>query len=325
MSTKRKEFTPEEMKLLFDGGETISQLMKRYSRGYKTIVRVLKLAGVVDTAESGINSRIRIKFTKEQVEEILHMYKEGKSLNNIGKYYGCNNKPIMRELKKAGVYNERITAPPLNPKQAREVISLYKKGASVCGLARKYNSTPPTIKRLLKNANVPIRAYYIAIDDTRPGEKTCKHCKLSKPLSEFTPTKTGRLGVLALCKKCNAKRISGFYDRNPSSRMLTAARKRAKEKGIPINITENDIIIPDICPILGIPLERAVGMGSGLRGQNSPSLDRIIPELGYVKGNVWVISIRANILKRDATLAELQLLVQKLAAKIKQISKHKKK
>lgn len=42
---------------------------------------------------------------------------------------------------------------------------------------------------------------------------------------------------------------------------------------------------------------------------NSPSLDRMIPALGYVASNVRVISYRANAIKRDATLDELRALV----------------
>lgn len=43
-------------------------------------------------------------------------------------------------------------------------------------------------------------------------------------------------------------------------------------------------------------------------GNDSPSLDRFIPEKGYVKGNVILICLRCNILKRDATCEELQRL-----------------
>lgn len=68
--------------------------------------------------------------------------------------------------------------------------------------------------------------------------------------------------------------------------MWKAAKSRATTKNIPFNITVEDIgLIPETCPILGIELK------SGARGSvNSPSLDRRIPSLGYVKGNVWVIS-----------------------------------
>ena len=56
-----------------------------------------------------------------------------------------------------------------------------------------------------------------------------------------------------------------------------------------------------MCPVLGIPLV----IGEGACSDNSPSIDRIIPELGYVKGNIKVISRRANRIKNDATPDEL--------------------
>jgi hypothetical protein len=90
--------------------------------------------------------------------------------------------------------------------------------------------------------------------------------------------------------------------KTPELSMLYKARSRTKERKLPFcNLEREDIIIPEICPILGIPLKK------GLKGPiaSSPSLDRIIPELGYVKGNVQVISQRANVMKNDATPEEL--------------------
>lgn len=90
--------------------------------------------------------------------------------------------------------------------------------------------------------------------------------------------------------------------------MLKKARSRAKDVGVPCTIREVDIVIPEICPLLGMKLV----VGVGRFGPNSPSLDRIIPHLGYVPGNVWVISQRANQIKNDATLSELTLLTKNL-------------
>src|SRR5579859_2401093 len=84
------------------------------------------------------------------------------------------------------------------------------------------------------------------------------------------------------------------------------AKKRAKEKGLPFNITDVDLTVPQFCPVLGIKIE--FGYGAGPQ-DNSPSVDRIRPELGYVKGNVRVISNRANRLRSDATIAELKLIL----------------
>lgn len=78
------------------------------------------------------------------------------------------------------------------------------------------------------------------------------------------------------------------------------AKHRASTKNLPFDITVEDIIIPEICPIMGKPLE-PVGSGS-----YAPSLDRIIPELGYVKGNIRVISLLANQMKWNANPEELE-------------------
>lgn len=43
---------------------------------------------------------------------------------------------------------------------------------------------------------------------------------------------------------------------------------------------------------------------------DSPSLDRIKPELGYVKGNIRVISFKANSIKNDASIEELRQILQ---------------
>jgi hypothetical protein len=64
-----------------------------------------------------------------------------------------------------------------------------------------------------------------------------------------------------------------------------------------------DIVIPTHCPVLGIKLDtRQI---NGYDRDNSPSLDRIFPDQGYVKGNVKIISWRANSLKKNATPQEL--------------------
>lgn len=87
--------------------------------------------------------------------------------------------------------------------------------------------------------------------------------------------------------------------------LLRAAKNRAKRDNLSFNLTVEDIVIPERCPILGIELKFSVGKQT----DNSPTLDKVIPEKGYIKGNVWIISNRANRIKNDATLKELELLV----------------
>lgn len=92
---------------------------------------------------------------------------------------------------------------------------------------------------------------------------------------------------------------------NPVKQLLSAAKQRAKRKGIPFAITEKDVTVPSCCPVLGIPLSVMEGRGPH---DGSPSLDRIRPELGYVPGNVIVVSWRVNRTRYDASVKELRLI-----------------
>lgn len=107
-------------------------------------------------------------------------------------------------------------------------------------------------------------------------------------------------------KERNRKYLKESRRKDPRVHMLADARKRAKQKGLEYNIKKEDIEIPEMCPVLGIPLF----VGDGKRIPNSPSLDRIDNSLGYTKENVKVISLRANTLKNDATIEELKLIIK---------------
>jgi hypothetical protein len=109
------------------------------------------------------------------------------------------------------------------------------------------------------------------------------------------------------CKSCSRKRAAAWRDKNRAGVLLQNARGRARREGLPFNLTLADISIPEVCPVLGLPLQH----GSKIQ-DSSPTLDRIIPNLGYTSGNVWVISNRANKLKSDASLEELDKLFHAL-------------
>lgn len=95
------------------------------------------------------------------------------------------------------------------------------------------------------------------------------------------------------------KKINRLDSYSREWKMWNAARSRARKEGLPFNIEVSDINIPERCPILDIELDRDF---SDKTKQSSPSLDKIIPEYGYVKGNIAVISLRANSMKRDLTI-----------------------
>jgi hypothetical protein len=91
-------------------------------------------------------------------------------------------------------------------------------------------------------------------------------------------------------------------EHEPARKMFTHAKARAKQLGVPFDLRRQDIHIPKVCPALGIPLSKGVGK----LHDGSPTLDRYLPEAGYVSGNVAVISHKANRIKNNATFLELE-------------------
>lgn len=99
-----------------------------------------------------------------------------------------------------------------------------------------------------------------------------------------------------------AKIGRAYRDRHPLRSMLNRVKYRAKSLEIPFNLTVDDLVVPSHCPIFGVPL--FVCSGRGQPKDDSASVDRIVPQLGYVKGNVAVISKHANTVKNDGTAEE---------------------
>lgn len=95
--------------------------------------------------------------------------------------------------------------------------------------------------------------------------------------------------------------------------MYRGARTRAKERGMDFDLKVTDIVVPDLCPLLSIPLVRG---SNGRLNEGSPTLDRIDNSKGYTKDNVWVISHKANSIKSTATYEEIELVARNLKEKI---------
>lgn len=157
-------------------------------------------------------------------------------------------------------------------------------------------------------------------------EKICGKCKELLDSSKFSFRKYKKIGKITLnsyCKECYKtyikekmynkrlslenrinERESAFKRRlkNPELEMLNRTRKRALSKNIPFNLEISDIIIPEKCPILDIPLK----LNRVSAKDDSPSLDKIDSNKGYIKGNVRVISRLANIMKAHATKEQIE-------------------
>ena len=99
--------------------------------------------------------------------------------------------------------------------------------------------------------------------------------------------------------------LKKYRQNNKEKLIVRWAKTRANKNNVPFDIDEDYIkkIWPkhNICPIFKIKFERG-------NLDQSPSLDRIIPKLGYVKGNVQIMSHKANRIKNNATFEELIII-----------------
>lgn len=108
--------------------------------------------------------------------------------------------------------------------------------------------------------------------------------------------------------------------RGHAGKFLEKAKERAKAKGLPIDIDLDYVesIIIEECPIFKTKFVWGQN-GNGKDHTAGPTLDRIIPELGYVKGNVAFISNLANRIKQDVTEKELYAVADWLHDKRKEV------
>ena len=142
------------------------------------------------------------------------------------------------------------------------------------------------------------------------GFRTCIDCGEKKPFSDFERVDRSTRRV---CSSCHARRQREQRVKNKSEDIvyhsiresLNGARKRAKEKGYPFDITIEDLMpFPTHCEVSGVEL--VYGKGDKKHGA---SLDKVVPSKGYVKGNVRIISQMVNFAKTDLTVKQLKKLI----------------
>ena len=102
-------------------------------------------------------------------------------------------------------------------------------------------------------------------------------------------------------RKNNRSRVAEikrrYYKKHLVKKLIRNSKNGAKKRNILFDLKEEDIVLPSECPVFGTPFE----YGS----QWTASLDRIDSTEGYIKGNVQVISKKANTMKSDASPEEL--------------------
>ncbi len=166
------------------------------------------------------------------------------------------------------------------------------------------------------------------------SRRGCKHDGIELPLTKFYRSNSSSNGLCGYCKDCcdiltvkyeenNKEKVkatlAAYVEKNKEKikarernyrltvlnpyrtehweeEKVKKIRIRAKKKNFPFNLEPSDLLpLPKFCPMFGILLDYSGGPDKRSRA----SVDRIKPELGYVKGNVRIISTSANYAKLD--------------------------
>ena len=176
--------------------------------------------------------------------------------------------------------------------------------------------------------------HYIASIMEGVAMLVCRVCKQVFDFSFFSKDSRRPNGFRSACKACSAKEFQRYRSspayverlaqqkrartqekkENPVARWAAMAignaRKRAKENGLEFSISKEWLVAhaPKTCPLLEIALD----YGATASVPASASIDRVDSAGGYTPTNCKIISFKANRIKTNATVAELQLLAKNI-------------
>lgn len=166
--------------------------------------------------------------------------------------------------------------------------------------------TPPAFRRCASCRLLMLEEMF------RPARKSCITCA-----SRFKAYTTGPRAkeIRARQALLDRARMDADPKRQRLMKLLAVARSRARKKGTGFTVRAEDLgPMPDLCPCLGLELNWR--NSRGVSDPSAPTLDRLNNAKGYVPGNVWVISMKANRIKSDSSIAELQAVAQAVARRL---------
>jgi len=145
--------------------------------------------------------------------------------------------------------------------------------------------------------------------------RTCKKCKIEKSIYNFPPRKNTNRHYWK-CKECAVKTSTIWNKKNSIRRLSVHAASRAKSQGVPFDLDWHWVLdnITPKCPCCNEPFRFGEPTGRGKKAKDRPSLDRVVPELGYTKENTRIICTWCNIIKNDGTAHDHEMIAKWISA-----------
>lgn len=138
------------------------------------------------------------------------------------------------------------------------------------------------------------------------NRKYCVRCKEYLPLDRFQRKTRAPDGRTNVCKKCRSEELKRAYRKNLFTFLTRLKRSYCNSRGIPFNLDKGYLqqCWTGVCPICNKVLTV-----DSKASDTQYCIDRFVPSKGYTKGNVTFLCSRCNRIKYDATIDELQKIV----------------
>jgi hypothetical protein len=248
------------------------------------------------------------RFLKEKVKTF--------SLNDIFLYEG-NHSMYNPE-------NPRRFTKTLAPELVKQIIELAKQGINRNQICKKLNINWIAVEYYLDENHIEYKNTNAPLEMVSETEAKCRVCKEIKNINEFSfkKLKSGARSRHTFCKTCLRKReynrLNSDVNKYLASRW-SYVRGACKEENIIFDISREDFIqqySTQNGKCFYTDTEFVWSVGNGLDRRKSISVDRIIPELGYVKNNVVFCTYTINTCKNDLSLSEMKLWMPPIYEKI---------
>lgn len=133
------------------------------------------------------------------------------------------------------------------------------------------------------------------------SHKICKECK-----TPFLGERNSKY-CCVLCLSRNEYNSNMFKSEWRLNKLCAMAKNRSKVKNLPFDLTKDYLISiwTGKCELTGVEFDLSPYLKKGQVNPNAPSIDRITPHLGYVKGNIRLVSYHVNVALSEFGLENL--------------------
>ncbi len=194
-----------------------------------------------------------------------------------------------------------------------EFLDLYNKGFNDTEIAIFLVNTRHNIGKMRKKLNLPLLK---AGKDIRLSKnkiiELINEGKTDAEIARELNLKNGKtIGYFRKINNIPANWVKRKYNNKTDRRkglMLRNIKFSAYARKLDFNLTYEDLLLPEYCPILGVKLT----YGSNMNSEHGATVDRIDTNKGYIKGNIIIMSRKANAMKSNCNLDNLLIFCKNI-------------